>query len=107
MHVCARCLGIYPGIAAGVLASLAAPAAFAHVLLVAVLPLPALVDWALTALVERRGYNAIRTTTGALLGYAYGLGLAYLFGEFDVRILVIGVAYAVAAGTLLSVWTRQ
>ena len=43
---------------------------------VALAPVPAMVDWAVTTLGDRRGTNAGRTLTGGLLGVGYGVGLA-------------------------------
>lgn len=103
LHLCARCLGIYPGIVLGFFAHSAGYTVLESLSLAAVLPLPALVDWVLTTYTERRGYNIVRTTTGLLLGYGYGLGLALVFLEFDPRVFVVGIAYAVAAGLLLYV----
>lgn len=102
VHICARCAGIYPGIAAGALAAMFAPSPLTQFALIALLPGPALVDWTVTSLTDRRGYNVVRTATGALLGYGYGLGLARL-ASGDVRVLGIGAAYALAAGVLLAV----
>lgn len=99
VHICARCLGIYPGIVAGILASLFGP--WDHLLLVALLPLPALVDWSVTAFSEREGYNPVRTATGALLGCGYGLGVSLLVVESRIGVFGIGVGYAVLAGLLL------
>lgn len=101
VHICARCAGIYPGIAAGLLAFALAPAATKGMLLVAVLPIPALVDWVVTTLLERRGYNVVRTVTGAALGYGYGLGLGHLFVGGDIRVVLVGAAYALLAGVAL------
>lgn len=101
IRICARCFGIYPGILTGIIAYLIAPASFSHLYLVVVLPLPALADWVLTSFTKRHGYNIVRTTTGALLGYGYGLGIGLLFGESEIRILVLGVVYALAAGGLI------
>ncbi|GAB3676335.1 hypothetical protein GCM10028856_34330 [Halopiger thermotolerans] len=70
--------------------------------LVAVLPLPALCDWALTTFRPARGYNPVRTATGALLGCGYGLGLALLLLEGRPVVLAIGVGYAALAGALLA-----
>jgi uncharacterized membrane protein len=102
VHLCARCSGIYPGIFAGVLAFPVVPAAFTSVIVVALLPIPALVDWSVTAFTPRRGHNPVRTTTGLLLGYAYGLGLTHLFAGHDLRVLAIGVVYAVIAVLLIT-----
>lgn len=103
-RLCARCTGVYPGIAAGLLAGILGGSALASTALLFVLPLPALIDWAATRLGGRSGTNAIRTATGLLLGYAYGLGLVALFLEGDLRVLAIGACYGLVAGTLL--WIR-
>ncbi len=99
VHVCARCSGVYPGIAAGLLF----PATGSGVVvLVALLPLPALVDWTVTAFTRRRGHNAVRTLTGVLLGYGYGLGLTALVSGPRLAVLGTGVGYALVAGFLVS-----
>jgi uncharacterized membrane protein len=103
LHICARCAGIYPGIAAGLAAYAVGPAWLVNVAFVALLPAPALADWMLTSFSERRGYNPVRTATGGLLGYGYGLGLLLFFLEGDVRVPVIGVIYGILAATLLAV----
>lgn len=101
IHVCARCLGVYPGIVVGILTAMFllndVPLA-----LVALLPLPALCDWGLTTFRSARGYNAVRTITGASLGYGYGFGLVLLLIDGRLRVLAIGVGYAVLAGALLA-----
>lgn len=102
VHLCARCSGIYPGIAVGLLAYALAPPQFASVLLVTLLPLPALVDWTVTAFTDRRGHNVARTATGALLGYAYAVGLANLFVDGEIVVFALGLTYALLAGILLS-----
>lgn len=100
-RVCARCSGVYPGIVSGLLTISVAHTEFPYFYLVVLLPLPALADWALTSFTERRGYNVVRTATGALLGYGYGLGIGLLFVEFRLRILAVGAAYALLAGILI------
>lgn len=106
VRLCARCLGIYPGVAAGLLAWLAGPPLPTAFALVAILPAAALLDWAVTTFTQRAGLNAVRTATGGLLGYAYGLGLARLAG-FDLRVLAVGVAYGVVAAALLALAARR
>lgn len=101
VRLCARCSGIYPGIVAGLVAFFLGPSWLASIASVAVLPLPALVDWTVTQYTTRRGSNPLRTATGLLLGYAYGLGVGLLLGAGDPRVLLVGVAYAVLAGGLL------
>ncbi|AEH36782.1 DUF2085 domain-containing protein [Halopiger xanaduensis] len=101
VHICARCLGVYPGIAAGFLAALFLPND-PSVAIVAFLPLPALFDWALTTFRPARGSNVVRTATGALLGCGYGLGVSLLLLERELAVVAIGAVYAVVAGFLLA-----
>lgn len=103
VRLCARCTGVYPGIVLGLATFLLAPAHPLHLALVVALPLPALVDWTLTSFGTRRGANPVRTVTGGLLGYGYGLGLGYLFGAGEVWLLGVGLGYALVAG-VLSYW---
>ncbi|USZ72184.1 DUF2085 domain-containing protein [Natronosalvus halobius] len=107
VDVCARCLGIYPSIVAGILAYLFAPLPANRILFVAILPAPALLDWSVTTFRETRGTNAFRTLTGALLGFGYGLGLSLLIFESVLTVLVIGLAYGLLAGLLLSYSLRR
>ncbi|WP_436345534.1 DUF2085 domain-containing protein [Natronorubrum sp. FCH18a] len=105
IHLCARCLGLYPGIlvalAASLLASGLAHSSTTALLVVLLFPLPALVDWTVTTFTDRRGYNAVRTITGFLLGYGYGVGLPQLFLASDFRVAVVGIVYGATAGTLV------
>lgn len=102
VHLCARCSGVYPGITAGLLAVLVGPPSLASLTVVAVLPLPALGDWAATTFTARRGSNPIRTATGAALGYGYAVGLGRLFLAGDLRVLAIGAVYGLVAAGLLA-----
>lgn len=101
IRLCARCSGIYPGIVAGLVVYLLGPTWAASIAFVAVLPMPAIVDWTVTRFTPRRGSNPVRTATGLLLGYGYGLGAGLLLGARDPRVLLVGVGYAVLAGVLL------
>lgn len=107
IYVCARCLGIYPGIIAVFSAALLKGGAMGHPLaslpVVLLFPLPTLVDWSLTTFIDRRGYNTIRTATGFLLGFGYASGLVRLLLADDLRVIAVGIGYGVAAGVLLSV----
>ena len=102
VHLCARCSGVYPGIALGVVAASLGPSFLASLTLVTFLPMFALLDWAFSAFTSRRGSNLRRTGTGAGLGYAYGVGLVMLFVEGHLAVLAVGVAYGTAAFGLLS-----
>lgn len=107
IRVCARCAGIYPGILVGIWAAFAAPDPLGHVLLVAVLPLPALLDWSLDALTPWKGSNPGRTGTGFLLGVGYGLGLVHLFVRGTLAVVAVGVGYGTLAAVLLSYHDSQ
>ncbi|PSQ25404.1 hypothetical protein BRD03_14355 [Halobacteriales archaeon QS_9_68_17] len=103
VRLCARCTGIYPGIAVGlgvaVVGEWTAPP-----VLIAVLPAFALVDWTVTAFSTVDGANPVRTATGALLGFGYTSGAVRLFRDPPApRVLAVGVAYALVAGALLAV----
>lgn len=109
MHLCARCLGIYPGIAIGFVVFVFGLFESSQLLLVATLPMPALVDWAVTHLRDFDGRNEIRTTTGVLLGVGYGLGLGHLIVAREPIVLVVGLCYgALTALTLVADrgWSR-
>ncbi|GAB3689832.1 hypothetical protein GCM10028857_25670 [Salinarchaeum chitinilyticum] len=106
-RLCARCTGVYPGIAAGLLAGIFAGGWFASLLFVALLPAPALVEWTATRFTPRRGYNAVRTATGLLLGYAYGLGAVLFLGRGDRRVLLVGLGYGIVAFVLLTIRERR
>lgn len=101
VHLCARCTGVYPGIVAGILAYSTGFQGSDALLAVAVLPLPALVDWTLTTFRDEKGYNVVRTATGALLGCGYGLGLSVALLEFAPAVFVIGAVYGTISGLLL------
>lgn len=97
LHLCARCSGIYPGIALGVGVFLLGVGRGAWLPVVAFGPLPALVDWAVTTVTERRGTNAVRTATGGLLGVAYGLALPWVLTTWRPALLAIAVGYGALA----------
>lgn len=101
LRVCARCSGIYPGIILGLLAGNLGGVPLSPVLILALFPLPALVDWSLSTFANRSGSNLVRTATGALLGFAYGVGLALISLGWLVPVLAIGGVYGVAALGLL------
>ncbi len=102
VRVCSRCLGIYPGIALGIILPGAIPLTpVASIATVAALPAFALIDWARSAFTARKGANAVRTLTGLLLGIAYGLGITLLMSPARWSALAAGAGYIVVAGALL------
>ncbi|QLG26739.1 DUF2085 domain-containing protein [Halorarum halophilum] len=100
LHLCARCTGIYPGIAAALIVvsnGIAVPLAA-----VAALPAPALLEWLSTGRGDRPGRNDVRTLTGLALGLGYGFGLVRLLTDQNrFGVVAVGVAYATLAGVLL------
>lgn len=107
VRVCARCLGIWPGIIIGIIlpgAILLSPVA--SIAAVAVLPSFALIDWARSAFTARKGTNAVRTLTGLLLGIAYGIGITLLMSPARWSALAVGAGYIVVAGALLLIGRR-
>jgi uncharacterized membrane protein len=105
LRLCARCSGIYLGIALGV-ALVWAGALPVVPVLVAVLPAFALADWARSQFTARRGSNSVRTATGLALGFAYGMGLlGVLRGDARVAVIAVGVGYASLAATGL--WAER
>lgn len=107
VRLCARCSGVYPGIALGLGLFVTSLLGAVHFLLVAFLPLPALVDWTVTHFGTTEGWNAVRTLTGFLLGVGYGLGLGHLLLGGDLFVLAIGAGYGLLAGSLLAVHQRR
>jgi len=76
--VCARCLALYPTMAAVIAVDLAhRPIPTGARWLVAFAAVaPALIDWSRTRLFESRGSSGTRLVTGALAGIGLGLALA-------------------------------
>jgi uncharacterized membrane protein len=78
LHVCARCLGVYPTLAVAFVAQLIAraPLEVASDLPVGLaLIAPATMDWAVGRFFPRAFSNPWRTLTGVLLGLALGRSL--------------------------------
>lgn len=102
LYFCARCSGIYPGIALGLLAHARGLLLDRYLLVIAVLPAFALLDWSRAAVTDADGSNAVRTVTGLLLGFAYGFGALGLLAAFPHwPTIAVGVAYAVGAAVAL------
>ncbi|ELZ28228.1 hypothetical protein C475_05465 [Halosimplex carlsbadense 2-9-1] len=76
-----------------------APAAWPW--LVACGPAPALADWAVTTFTLRRGSNAVRTASGALLGLGYGVAVPWFLTERPLWLLAVAAGYGGVAAALL------
>lgn len=75
LHLCARCLGLYPTMFAALAVQIALRSPMAwpgDPWLAFLLPVPALVDWARGKFDPRSGTNASRLLTGTLLGISLG-----------------------------------
>lgn len=82
--LCARCSGLYPALLGALLLQGAlhlGPAGRADWWIVLSGVFPALFDWGLSWLGRRRGTNALRLATGALLGLSLGRGLWLYFRD--------------------------
>ncbi|MFC6974868.1 DUF2085 domain-containing protein [Halomicroarcula sp. GCM10025709] len=100
--VCARCAGVYPGIVAGVVLFVLGAWSGLWAPLVVFGPAPALADWAVTTVTDRRGHNAVRTATGALLGVAYGVALPWVLTTATIWPVAVAVGYGTAAAVGLA-----
>lgn len=109
MYLCARCTGTGSGILSMIalrFLGFAVPY-FLYVPLISALPVPATLDWMTQSCGLRESKNAIRITTGYLLGVAEGLALLLLASGmlqlFLVVLAVVGIyflmIYAVALRT--------
>jgi len=94
---CARCSGVYPGIVLGAALWLSGALSAGWPALIALGPAPALVDWAVTTLGDRRGHNAVRTGTGLSLGAAYGLAVPWFLTTWAPWLVAVAVAYGALA----------
>ncbi len=70
--------------------------------LVACGPAPALVDWAVTTFTRRRGVNAVRTASGALLGLGYGVAVPWFLTDQPLWLLAVAAGYGGVAAALLA-----
>lgn len=104
IHICARCLGLYPVL----LATVGFEAGmwrldFGYRWLVAfALVTPAVIDWSRSMLFAARGSNRWRTITGALAG----IGLGFAFGDYfrDSSCLYFWTLMAVLVVIIALVW---
>lgn len=106
VRLCARCVGIYPGIVAGLVVAWVGVLPIAPLIVVGLFPLPGLIDWTVTATRSVRGRNSVRTLSGGALGFGYGVGLIEILVGHDLRVIAIGALYALVAGLLLATVDR-
>jgi len=107
VRICARCSGIYPGIIIGLSTFHLISGNVPIIILLFLLPLPALLDWSLTSFTKLNGKNISRSLTGALLGYAYGIGLVELILVNNFLVLWLGLFYALIAGFAMWILHHQ
>ena len=104
IHLCARCLGLYPVLLAtvGFEAGLWRFESEYRWLLAFSLVTPAVIDWSRSMLFERQGSNGWRTSTGVLAGVGLGIafgdyfrdsGCAYFWTLMGVLAAVIGLVW--------------
>ena len=69
LHVCARCLGLYPILITLIILQfyVTVPQKYENIIIF-ILPLPAIIDWASNFIFDLKGFNWLRTLTGFLLG---------------------------------------
>ncbi len=113
LHVCARCLGTYPVMFAGIAAQLAFHAPLEHprdVPLGVALVLPAALDWAYGRFQPHRFSNAWRTATGVLLGLGLGRSL-FIHLQRPLPVVLIAQAFVVTGIALpvilASYWRKR
>lgn len=111
LHVCARCLGVYPALLLTLLAQFLARAPLAHpgdAVGVVALTMPGLVDWAYGQLHPQASTNLVRTLTGALLGLSLGRSLyVHIQAPWPLALVIqLSVVTAVAAPVLFLVYRR-
>lgn len=112
MHICARCLGTYPVMFAGIATQIAlrAPLSWQHDLVFCVgLLLPALLDWAHGRFRPHAFSNLWRLGTGALLGLALARSL-YIHLQKPLPPVLLwqaGLVAVVAVPVLAVTWRRQ
>lgn len=111
LHVCARCLGLYPVMFAVIAAQIAlkAPLAWPYDAFVAfLLPAPTMLDWARGRFDPLAGSNLTRVITGFLLGISLGrtIYLHLVSPGFPLSMAQLGAIGAIVAGVELAVWRR-
>ncbi|HEY3450834.1 MAG TPA: DUF2085 domain-containing protein [Myxococcales bacterium] len=112
LHLCARCLGLYPVMFAMIAAQIAlkAPLSWPYDTSVALLlPAPTMLDWARGRFDPLAGSNFSRVTTGILLGISLGrtLYLHLVNPGFPLSMAQLGAIGAIAVVVEAAVWWRR
>ncbi len=114
VHLCARCLGVYPVMFLGIGLQLAlgAPQAWPgqwDAVIALGLLMPGLLDWAVGRFRPHWGGNGVRTVTGILLGVALARTLyVHLRDPLPPLLLAqMGLVLAVAVPVLGVTWRRR
>ena len=105
--ICSRCLGIYLGIAMGViLFSLQILNKNVYYYSIAFFPIFIIIDWSISAFTKYKSNNLLRTTSGMFLGVAYAFGLILFFKTFpNYFVIIIGFFYLIL--TLLLILIKE
>lgn len=103
VYICSRCLGVYLGILIGVLIiffNLLSP--IFSLIIIAILPSLALIDWSISILTSIKSNNSIRAITGIFLGLSYCIGIfLVLKNSYIIQVVTIGLCYMLIAFTML------
>lgn len=106
-YVCARCLGIYLGIAAGAAMYYLNIFSRFHFVIISFFPAFMLMDWFMTKIGVTKSSNAIRACTGFMCGQAYTLAFIMFLRDFpNIPVLIVWIAY-VAASLAGIAYTRK
>jgi uncharacterized membrane protein len=101
VRLCARCTGIYPGVAAG-LASVFILDVVLPVFWIALSAVPTFIEKYFTGVKDYEGYNILRSLTGFVLGAGYVNGVVLLARDpLRPLLLGIGLIYILVAAMLI------
>lgn len=99
IYICSRCLGVYIGILSGLILGLSLfldP--LISLIIMAIFPLLALLDWALSTFTSYKSHNFVRFISGVLLGTAYSSGLLLVLkNRMILSVILIELCYIIIA----------
>lgn len=103
VHICARCLGLYPlALISFVMYFFLSLPEIWNLYLLYLFPIPAFVDWGLHRFDIFHGFNPTRTITGALMGSTYGrIGYNLINNPFKIHTPLVIILYVSLAFTIL------